>query len=159
MCSGNVYKFIWDFKSGIAEKTVDRISEMTSGSVMKIEGASLRNTSKNCIFWGDFDWLKKNFRNFTIWKKEIKEQQRWLKELKTLATSCIAKITGFPNGNGVSDKIANYATKIADLKSLLDLNLKKCFYELNHINRFISSAQDSKMRMILMLRYIQNLSW
>ena len=31
-------------KSGIAEKTVDRISEMTSGAVMKIEGISLRNT-------------------------------------------------------------------------------------------------------------------
>ena len=37
-------------KSGIAEKTVDRISEMASGAVMKIEGASLRNTLKNCIF-------------------------------------------------------------------------------------------------------------
>ena len=35
---------------GIAEKTVDRISEMTSGAVMKIEGASLRNTKKDCIF-------------------------------------------------------------------------------------------------------------
>lgn len=31
-------------KRGIAEKTVDRISEMTSGAVMKIEGTSLRNT-------------------------------------------------------------------------------------------------------------------
>ena len=30
-------------KRGIAEKTVDRISEMTSGAVMKIEGTSLRN--------------------------------------------------------------------------------------------------------------------
>ncbi len=37
-------------KSGIAEKTVDRISEMTSGAVMKIEGVSLRNTKKDCIF-------------------------------------------------------------------------------------------------------------
>ena len=31
-------------KRGIAEKTVDRISEMTSGAVMKSEGISLRNT-------------------------------------------------------------------------------------------------------------------
>lgn len=35
---------------GISEKTVDRISEMTIGAVMKIEGVSLRNTKKNCIF-------------------------------------------------------------------------------------------------------------
>lgn len=35
---------------GISGKTVDRISEMTSGAVMKIEGLSLRNTKKDCIF-------------------------------------------------------------------------------------------------------------
>ena len=35
---------------GIAGKTVDRISEMTSGAVMKIEGSSLRSIKKNCIF-------------------------------------------------------------------------------------------------------------
>lgn len=37
-------------KSGIAEKTVDRISEMTSGAVMKIEGISLRSAPKTPIF-------------------------------------------------------------------------------------------------------------
>ena len=31
---------------GISEKTVDRISGMTSGAVIKIEGKSRRNTSK-----------------------------------------------------------------------------------------------------------------
>ena len=35
---------------GIAGKTVDRISEMTSGAVMKIEGMSLRSIKKDCIF-------------------------------------------------------------------------------------------------------------
>ncbi len=35
---------------GIMEKTVDRISEMTNGAVMKITGSSLRNMSKNSIF-------------------------------------------------------------------------------------------------------------
>lgn len=36
---------------GIMEKTVDRISEMTSGAVMKIEGKSLRSGSKNKILF------------------------------------------------------------------------------------------------------------
>ena len=31
---------------GISEKTVDRISGMTSGAVMKIEGKSRRNTNE-----------------------------------------------------------------------------------------------------------------
>ena len=102
---------------------------------------------------------KKELSQLYYLRKEIKEQQRRLSELEALATSCTAKITGLPNGNGVSDKIANYATEIADLKSLLDLNLKKCFYELNRFDRFISSVKDSEMRIILTLRYSQGLSW
>ena len=101
---------------------------------------------------------KKELSQLYYLKKEIKEQRR-LSELEALATSCTAKITGLPNGNGVSDKIANYATEIADLKNLLDLNLKKCFYELNRLDRFISSVKDSEMRIILTLRYSQGLSW
>lgn len=102
---------------------------------------------------------KKELSQLYYLRKEIKEQQKRLSELEALATSCTAKITGLPNGNGVSDKIANYATEIADLKSLLDLNLKKCFYELNRLDRFISNVKDSEMRIILTLRYSQGLSW
>ena len=102
---------------------------------------------------------KKELSQLYYLKKEIKEQQRRLKELEVLATNCTANVTGLPNGNGVSDKIANYATEIADLKSFLDLNLKKCFYELNRLDRFISSVKDSEIRTILTLRYSQGLSW
>ena len=102
---------------------------------------------------------KKELSQLYYLKREIREQQKRLEELETAATSCTAKITGMPNGTGINDKIGKYAAQIADLKGLLDLNLKKCFYELNSINRFIESVQDSEMRMILTLRYIQNLSW
>ena len=102
---------------------------------------------------------KKELSQLYYLKKEIKEQQKRLEELETEATSCTSKITGMPHGMGINDKISKYAVQIADLKGLLDLNLKKCFYELNCINRFIESVEDSEMRMILTLRYIQNLSW
>lgn len=102
---------------------------------------------------------KKELSQLYYLKREIREQQKRLEELETAATSCTAKITGMPHGTGINDKIGKYAAQIADLKGLLDLNLKKCFYELNRINRFIESVQDSEMRMILTLRYMQNLSW
>lgn len=102
---------------------------------------------------------KKELSQLYYLKKEIKEQQRRLSELEALATNCTAKITGLPNGKGISDKIGNYATEIADLKSLLDLNLKKCFYELNRLDRYIQSVEDSEIRTILTLRYSQGLSW
>lgn len=102
---------------------------------------------------------KKELSQLYYLKKEIKEQQRRLAELETLAINCSTKITGLPTGTGISDKIGNYAAQIADLKALLDLNLKKCFYELNRIDRFIQSVEDSQIRIILTLRYIQGLSW
>ena len=49
--------------------------------------------------------------------------------------------------------------QIADLKSLLDLNLKKYFYELKQVNRYIQSIEDNQMRKILTLRYIKCLTW
>ena len=102
---------------------------------------------------------KKELSQLYYLKKEIKEQQRRLEELETIATSCTAKITGFPHGTGINDKIGNYAAQIVDLKGLLDLNLKKCFYELNRLDRYIQSVDDSEMRIILTLRYSQGLSW
>lgn len=102
---------------------------------------------------------KKELSQLYYLRKEIKEQQRRLKELEVLATNCTAKVTGLPNGNGVPDKIANYATEIADLKSLLDLNLKKCFYELNRLDRFIQSIDDPLLRQIITYRFISGYSW
>ena len=102
---------------------------------------------------------KKELSQLYYLKKEIRQQQKRLQELETVATSCTSKITGMPHGMGINDKISKYAAQIADLKGLLDLNLKKCFYELNRINRFIESVEDSEIRMILTLRYTQNLSW
>lgn len=102
---------------------------------------------------------KKELSQLYYLNREIEEQQRRLRELEELATSCTAHITGMPHGSGVADKICKYAAEIADLRGLLDLNLKKCFYELNRLNRYISSIEDSQMRMILSLRYINGLSW
>ena len=102
---------------------------------------------------------KKELSQLYYLKKEIKEQQKRIKKLEDAATSCSSKIDGLPSGEGINDKIGNYAVQIADLKSLLDLNLKKCFYELNRLNRYIQSVEDSQMRMILTLRYVRGLTW
>jgi len=91
--------------------------------------------------------------------REIEEIQKRIDELETAATSCTVRLTGMPHANGISDKIGKYTAEIADLKSLLDLNLKKCFYELNRLNRYINSIDNSEMRLILSLRYINGLGW
>jgi hypothetical protein len=91
--------------------------------------------------------------------REIACLQDRIAELECRATSCTSHITGMPKGKCISDIISNYAIEIADLKSYLDLSLKKCFYELNCLNRYIQGINDSEIRMILSLRYLNGLSW
>lgn len=102
---------------------------------------------------------KKELSQLYYLKKEIKQQQRRIAELEAVATNCSTNITGLPSGNGVSDKIGDYAAQIADLKALLDLNLKKCFYELNRLDRFIQSVEDPLLRQILTCRFVNGYSW
>ena len=102
---------------------------------------------------------KKELSQLYYLRKEIKEQQRRLSELEALATSCNAKITGLPNGNRVSDKIGNYTTEIADLKNLIEKNLEKCIEEHKKLTTFINNIEDSQLRLILTLRYIDHLTW
>lgn len=102
---------------------------------------------------------KKELSQLYYLNREIEEMQNRLQELENSAISCTANITGMPHASGISDKVGKYVAEIADLKSLLDLNLKKCFYELSRLNRYINSIDDSEMRMILSLRYINGLCW
>ena len=91
--------------------------------------------------------------------REIEHLKDRITELECIATSSTSRITGMPHATDISDKVGKYAAEIADLKELLDLNLKKCFFELNRLNRYIESIEDSEIRMILSLRYINGLSW
>lgn len=92
-------------------------------------------------------------------KKEIEIQRNRLCELENIASSCTAKITGMPHSKEISDKVGKYATQIADLKYLLDLNLKKCFFELNRLTEYIQSVDDSLVRQIMTYRYIHGFNW
>ena len=102
---------------------------------------------------------KKELSQLYWLNREIEEQQRRLAELEALATNCTSRITGIPVGRVVNDKLAAYTAEIADLRVLIDLNLKKCFYELNRLTRYINGIEDSQIRQILSLRYINGLPW
>lgn len=90
---------------------------------------------------------------------EIEQLKKRIAELESAATSTTQSITGMPHVGGIADKAGKYASEIADLKELLELNLKKCFYELNRINRYISSVDDPLIRQIIMYRFVNGLNW
>lgn len=101
-----------------------------AGAKLALRHAEKSQNSKRAM-------TSRELKNLYYLKKEIKEQQRRIAELEAVATNCSTKITGLSTGTGISDKIENYAAQIADLKAILDLNLKKCFYKLNRLDRFI----------------------
>ena len=102
---------------------------------------------------------KKELKNLYYLKKEIVAQKKRIKELENLATSCTAKVTELTNKTEVIDKVGKYAVEIADLKRLLDLNLKKRFYELVRLDKFIQTIDDPLIRLIAIYRFEKDMSW
>ena len=102
---------------------------------------------------------KKELKNLYYLKKEIVAQKKRIKELENLATSCTAKVTELTNKTEVTDMVGKYAVEIADLKRLLDLNLKKRFYELVRLDKFIQTIDDPLIRLIAIYRFEKDMSW
>ncbi|MDR0738929.1 MAG: helix-turn-helix domain-containing protein [Oscillospiraceae bacterium] len=82
------------------------------------------------------------------------DEQNNMATLKNYRT----EITGMPYGTEVADRVGKYAAQIADLIKLKD-NLKKCIDELNKLDGYIQSVDDSLIRQIIMYRFICCFSW
>lgn len=102
---------------------------------------------------------KKELSQLYFLNREIERDQKKLQELQAAAEGKAVIITGMPKGTSISDTVGNYAAEIADLKSIIELNIQRCWFELNRLHRYIDSVEDSQMRMILTLRYVNGLNW
>lgn len=68
----------------------------------------------------------------------------------------------------LNKEICNYKNMLLSLKNKEDIKILKleiekklemCFQEYRRLNNFIDSIDDSEMRLIVSLRYINNLTW
>lgn len=91
--------------------------------------------------------------------REIERDKRRLKELEALAEGTTQHLTGMPIAPGFGDKTARYAIEIMELKEIIECNMRRCMIEYNRLIRFISSVEDSQMRQILTLRYVNGMTW
>ena len=91
--------------------------------------------------------------------REIKRDKRRLKELEALAEGTTQHLTGMPIAPGFGDKTARYAIEIMELKEIVECNLRRYMIEYNRLMRFISEVEDSQMRQILTLRYVNGMTW
>ncbi|MBC8612089.1 hypothetical protein H8702_13405 [Massilimaliae timonensis] len=91
--------------------------------------------------------------------KEIKLKRQQLEQLRTIAEGTTVELTGMPHGTGINDKVGNIAADIADIKAILELKIQEYYYQYNRLTRYIESIDDSLVRQIMTLRYIELKEW
>ena len=91
---------------------------------------------------------------------EIAHDKQRLRDLELKAQSTVTTLSAAPGGGkGVSDKVGMYAAQVADLKTIIILNERRCLEEKARLMRVINEAPDSLLREILKLRYIDCEEW
>lgn len=90
--------------------------------------------------------------------KEISVLQRELAELKMKNPYKQNIITDMPRGGGSSD-ISDYASEVMELEDMLNYSLRKLQRERRKFEQFLTTVEDSEMRLILRLRCINNMGW
>lgn len=101
----------------------------------------------------------KELSQYYYLKREIETYENKIKILESKATSTTQSVTGMPHGSGISDKVGDNATEISFYRSQIELNKLKCKNELERLDRYISSIEDSLTRQIFELRFIDRLKW
>ena len=92
-------------------------------------------------------------------KKEIRYQIERVRRLEEKATSITQIIGGIPACKGITDRVAEYAPQIAHLKTLIQNNIKWCLHHQYKIEVFIESIEESEIRQIFRLRYLEGKTW
>lgn len=102
---------------------------------------------------------KKELSQLYYLSKEIKTKEEQLEQLKAIAESTTAQLTGMPHASGANDKIGKTAAEIADIKALIQLKIQEYWHEYNRLMRYINDIDDSLVRQIMTLRYINGMTW
>lgn len=92
--------------------------------------------------------------------REIEMDQRRLEELRTKAESPGSpRFDGMPRIKSNVSKVERYAEDIADLEAIIAAKQQQCIHERNRLERYINDIDDSRLRMIFKLRFVNGLQW
>lgn len=91
--------------------------------------------------------------------REIIHNREQLARLKAIADGTTVQLTGMPGTTGSKDKVGKVMADILDTQAILELNLQKYWYEYNRLTRYIAEIDDSLVRQIMTLKYVELRSW
>lgn len=89
--------------------------------------------------------------------KRLEEEKLRLENMSLVKSQ---QITGLPGGGGGShDKIADYVSELADVKTMIEIKIKELFVVRKKVERYIDTIDDAETRLIVRLRAINNMRW
>ena len=92
-------------------------------------------------------------------KRELAMEQQRLRELEGRALPGAQRLTGLPGNPNVSDKLAECAAEIADLRMVIEQKVERCLAEQQRLEKYIAGIEDSLIRQIFTCRFVEGLSW
>ena len=91
---------------------------------------------------------------------QIEDLKIKINELEDLATGGTSHITGMPKSPNTTDRMAEYVSKMVDLKNILAERYRDCVECRIRLENYIDSiAYDPYMQTIITLRYVNGLTW
>ena len=94
----------------------------------------------------------------TYLKREVDELSQRIGELELAAQGGVGRISGLPGSGRRSDRMAECALKLVELRERLEARRMDCMEELARLYAFIDDLPDSRLRLIFAARYVDNLS-
>lgn len=92
--------------------------------------------------------------------REIEMDRQRLERLKLKSQSpSSVHFDGMPRGTSVESRVERYAAEIADLEAIIAAKHLQCIHERNRLERYINDIDDSRLRMIFKLRFVNGLQW
>ena len=102
---------------------------------------------------------KERLNQFAWLKVEIEELTNRIHRIESALSGRASRIDGMSWLGGTKDFVGDLIPQLCDLKSQLTTSRSTALDEYAELQAFIASIDDSQIRLIFTLRYIEDLSW
>ena len=92
-------------------------------------------------------------------KVEIDDLTHRIRRIESALSGRVSRIDGMPWLGGQKDLVGDLVPELADLKVKLEKSRERAMTECLNLQDFIAEIDDSQIRQIFTLRYLDSLSW
>jgi len=92
--------------------------------------------------------------------REIEMDGQRIAELRAKAENASAgQLSDMPKSPNMENKLERYVAEMVDLEVIIHAKRQQCIHEQKRLERYIADIDDSLIRQIFKLRFIQGLNW